>query len=82
MLLQWHIIAVFTFSSWRVSVAMLMECVPCGQQDLDDSFLQHIFNRHLCEAQQHDDGGVSFKQGFKNYATGMLFGNVRLLGIS
>lgn len=61
MLLQRHIIAVFTFSSCRVSVAMLMGCVPCGQQDLDDSFLQHIFNRHLCEVQQHDGSGVRFK---------------------
>lgn len=61
MLLQRHIIAVFTFCSWHVSVAMLMGCVPRGQQDLDDSFLQHIFNLHLCEVQQHDGSGVSFE---------------------
>lgn len=85
MLLQRHIIAVFTFSSWRVSAAMLMGCVPCGQQDLDDSFLQQIFNRRLCEVQQHDGSGVRFKYvqiGQKNNAPGMLLGNGRLLGMS
>lgn len=64
---------------------MLMGCVPCGQQDLDDSFLQHIFNRHLCEVQQHDGSGVGFKYvqiGWeKNNAPGMLLGNIRLLGM-
>lgn len=39
--------------SYCVSVAMLMRCMPCGQLDLDDSFLQHIFNWHVCEAEQY-----------------------------
>lgn len=46
-ILQRRFIAIFTFFCCCVSVAMLMRCMPCGQLDLDDSFLQHIFN-YLC----------------------------------
>lgn len=46
---------------------MLMRYMPCGQLDLDDSFLQHIFNWCLCEVQLHYLSGLSFKYVQDNY---------------
>lgn len=54
-------------SCWCVNVAMLIRYMPCGQLDLDDSFLQHIFNWRFCEVQQHYLSGLSFKYVQYNY---------------